>query len=305
MHAIAVARCVIAVRGETAAIAVGDDAFEMQAAVFGDQSTAQPAQMEDRCRLRCGRTQHAQIVDFDGVGVQRQRRRDRGQRFRPARQLERLIALGQQQRRAGHLHGFETQTTAEQRLQHRIEHDALRGEDGQQRGLAAGPRDRLAVAVRTGAMHVAQIVQRHRPRGRTFGTRPSQLVAFRQTLDDLVQQHIAPAQGVEQEVQQQRREHAHDEDRQQTARRQPARARAPTRAQLGDARLAFFLRGCGFAHARTHPRMHAEKCAVIPANAGTQRLSRTSAKTLGSRVRGNDVRSSDSHSHGFTDPRRD
>lgn len=293
MHAIAIARCVIAVRAETAAIAVGDDALKMQASVFGDQSTAQRAQMDDRCRLRCGRTQHAQIVDLDRVCFQRQRRRDRGQRLRPARQLERLIALGQKQRRTGHLHGFQTQTTAQQRLQHGIEHDAFRGEDRQQRGLAAGPRDRLAVTIRTGAMHVAQIVQSHRPRGRTFGARPGQLVALRQTIDDLVQQHIASAQGVEQEVQQQRREHTHDEDRQQAARRQPARPCAPTRPQFGDPRLAFLLRGCGVAHARTHARTSA----VVPAHAGTQRLSRPSTKTLGdqpsavekhSRVRGSD-----------------
>ena len=249
IHAVAIARHVLAVRGETAAVAGRDDAGQLQAAVLGHQPAAHTAQADDRFGLRRGRAHHVQIINPDIVGFQSQRRRDRGQRVRPARQLEGLVGVGQQQCRAGDAQRFQAQTTAEQRLQHGVEHRPLRSERGDQRGLAIGPCHRFAVLVRTAAMHVAQVVQDHRPRGRTLGARPRQLAARGQAADDLVQQHVAAAQGVEQEIQQQRAQRSQNHHQHHTARGQPAGARDAAGAQFSDPHVAFVFGQCAFAHA--------------------------------------------------------
>ena len=141
-------------QGETAAVAVDGEAFDVQRAGRRIQSAAHAADVDQVLAF----LHHLQAVDADAVGLQRQRRGDVRQHVGPGRQLERLVAARQVERGTSDVQRVQAQALAEQRADRRIEDDGV-GIEHDPAHRAAGLRGRHAIGValaRHREMHAAQ-----------------------------------------------------------------------------------------------------------------------------------------------------
>jgi hypothetical protein len=195
---------------------------------------------------RRSRARHAQAVDADRIGAQRQRRCDARQRARPARQLEGLRVFRQVERRVGDVERIQSQAAPEQWAQGRVDHDGLRGE-GDAAGRAALGGGAHAVGIGRARHREAHAVQGHRARCGTGRRLPCERRALRQARDDLSQQQVAAADGGEQPPRQQGQHHHAGERRQRRVPRHASRQR-PAR---GIARRALLRRQRHASHARS------------------------------------------------------
>ena len=231
--AVILARRVIAVQREHAAVAVHAQVFDVQPSARRVQAAARAADVGQRFAF----LQQLQPVDADRARLQRQRRRDVRQHVGPLRQFERLVAARQVQGRAAHVQRVQAQALAQQRADRRIDHHRVRIEHDPAHRAARGLR-RHAVGIalaRHGEMHA---VQGHRPGGRTFRAFPRQFAAGGQARDDLPQQRVAAADRHQQPVQQQRGGDDQRERAEAAAQCDLALPLLAQGAQLGDVRLA-------------------------------------------------------------------
>ena len=122
--AVVVARCVAAVQGERAAVAVDGQAFGMHVAVADIDAAGGVADIDQR-PLRIA---DLEAIDDQLVGLDGQRHFDVRQHVRPARQLERLVIAGQAERGVVDFQHIQLQAAAQQWAQVRIQEHAFSGE---------------------------------------------------------------------------------------------------------------------------------------------------------------------------------
>ena len=192
-----VARLVVAMHAEAAAIAVHLQVVDVQLALTGIQPGARAADLDQRLAF----LQHLQAIDAHVIRLQRQRWGDLWQHLGPGRQLERRIAARQLQRCVGDLQRIQPQGAAKQRADRRIQHHRLRLEhDAPHR--AAGARRGLAVRIALARHREMHVAQGHRPGHRPVCGGPGQLRIGGQARHDFLQQCVAAADRHQQPVQQ-------------------------------------------------------------------------------------------------------
>ncbi len=215
--AVALARCIAAVRVEAAAVGVERELLGGEVAV-ADIDAATPATDVDRRFAGLG---NPEPVDDQGVGLDRQRHLDLRQRFGPAWQFERFVAFRHVQGRIADLQRVQPQALAQQRTQIRIQVHALGGE-----------MDLVPAEVDT--------VQGQRSGQRTFDLLPGQRGVGRQPRHHLRQQHIAAGHGLQQPVQAEAQQQDQHAGADRAADGEHAHARPASRPQFGDAGFALF-----------------------------------------------------------------
>ena len=212
-------RDVAALGGEIAHVAVHDQFVRLELAVGDLDATPHTADVDHRLVGLAD----AEAVDGNGIGLDRQRHFDLRQRIGPRRQLERLVTLGQVQRRVGQLQLVQQQLAAQQRAQVRLQVRAL------------GVEMDVVVAE-------VDVVQGQRTGHRAVHLVPGEAGAHRQPRHHLCQQHIAAGHGLQQPVHRQQRQQ-HQADHAHAGPRPEAAAAVETHARRRRVRG-----GCGRAH---------------------------------------------------------
>ena len=238
---------------EAATITVHDKVLDVQLAIGGIEAAARAAHHDLRRALLHHREREAGV---DPAAVHQHRAGaalavvaallGAGQSAvlaQQVQQFEGLVASRQVERGIAHHERIEAQAPPEQGADRGVQHHERRPEmDRTHR--AAGLRRRHAVGIALARHGEADVVQRQRPGRRTLGTRPGERGVRRQARDDLPQQQIASADGVQQPAQCQHGQHEHADAEEGAAQCEHAQSRTAPRAQLGDARLVRVAHSC-------------------------------------------------------------